>query len=160
MDRGAWQTTPIGFQKIGHDYSDLACMQGSQWHYGVGWHVGEGRRMLDSGQKSRKEEVAWKGYPNTEFFALPLSSQGSSLHILKKPWRDISVMGGKHLLGTYCVLGLMQNDFNNSKGIKFILKKQTQDVLEIYPRPSLAVQWLRLWASQWSKHGFDLWSHN
>ena len=147
MDRGAWQTTPIGFQKIGHDYSDLACTQGSQWHYGVGWHVGEGRRMLDSGQKSRKEEVAWKGYPNTEFFTLPLSSQGSSLHILKKPWRGISVTGGKHLLGTYCVLGLMQNDFNNSKGIKFILKKQTQDVLEIYPRTSLAVQWLEAHAS-------------
>ena len=52
-----------------------------------------------------------------------------------------------YLLGTYCVLGLMQYDFNNSKGIKFISEKQTQDVLEIYPRTSLAVQWLEVHAS-------------
>ena len=61
--------------------------------------MGGGRRMLDSGQKSGREEVAWKGYPNTEFFTLPLSSQGSSPHILKIPWRDISVMGRETFLG-------------------------------------------------------------
>ena len=50
-------------------------------------------------------------------------------------------------MGTYCVLGLMQYNFHNSKGIKFISEKQTQGVLEIYPGTSLAVQWLEVHAS-------------
>ena len=61
--------------------------------------MGEGRKMLESGQKSGREEVAWKGYPNAEFITLPLSSQGSSLHILKIPWRDISMMGRETFIG-------------------------------------------------------------